>query len=112
MTGKFYRRIACLAATLGLGVASSPSMQTAAAASAVTAVAGATNAASAASVTPTPAQDLTGNGWGSMIGCAACAVAAGIIIAGGPGAVLAAANAPGSAIAVLACGATCYEAFQ
>lgn len=110
MTGKFYRRIACLAAMLGLGVASSPTMQVAAAAPARATVGVTSTAPSAASTTP--ARGATGAGWGSMIGCAACAVGAGIIIAGGPGAVIAAANAPGSAIALMACAATCYEAFQ
>ena len=108
MTGKFYRRIASLTAMLGLGVASSPRVQVAAAAATVTMVAGAPHSAPSVSLPST----VSGSGWGSMIGCAACAVAAGVIIAGGPGAVLAAVNAPGSAIALLACGATCYEAFQ
>ena len=46
-----------------------------------------------------------------MIACAACAVGAGAIIAGGPGAILLAVNAPGSAVALLACGESCYAAF-
>jgi hypothetical protein len=47
-----------------------------------------------------------------MIACAACVVAAGAIVAGGPVAVTIAVNAPGSAMAVIACAGACYEAFQ
>jgi hypothetical protein len=53
-----------------------------------------------------------GRGWGSIIGCAACAVGAGAIAAGGPAAVMIAVNTPGSAMAAIACAGACYEAFQ
>jgi hypothetical protein len=39
-------------------------------------------------------------------------VGAGLVIAGGPAAILIAVNTPGSALAVMGCAATCYEAFQ
>jgi parvulin-like peptidyl-prolyl isomerase len=47
-----------------------------------------------------------------MIACAACVAGAGFAIAGGPATLIVAVNAPGSAVAVMACAAACYEAFQ
>jgi hypothetical protein len=82
------RRIAGIVAMLALGVASSPAV--------------------AASENPSE----TGRGWGSAIACAACVAGAGLAIAGGPATLLIAVNTPGSAVAVMACAASCYEAFQ
>ena len=82
------RRIAGVAAMLALGVASSPGV--------------------GASENPSG----TGKGWGSAIACAACVAGAGLAIAGGPATLIIAVNAPGSAVAVMACAASCYEAFQ
>jgi len=97
---------------LGLGVASSPRIQAAPAAQVSTAAASASSSAPSAAVPSSQHRNETGSGWGSMIGCAACAVAAGVVASGGPGAILIAVNAPGSAVALMACAAVCYEAFQ
>ena len=110
MVGAIFRRIACVGAMLGLGVASSPRMQAASTAPVVTASVSSTHATSTAASAQQPSE--TGRGWGSMIGCAACAVATGLIVAGGPATLIIAVNTPGSAVALLGCGATCYEAFQ
>ena len=99
-----FRKLTCLAALAAFGVASAPRVQ---AAPAVSAAAGASSS-SAATVTVVPA---TGRGWGSIFACAGCAVAAAVVVAGGPGAILVAINTPGSAIAAMACAASCYEAF-
>ena len=107
MTNIVLRRIACLAAMLGLGMASFPSVQTAAAAP-VAALAGHAGAATSTIAARGVAQ--TGKGWGAMISCAGCAVAAGIVVAGGPASILVAVNTPGSSIALLACAGACYEA--
>jgi hypothetical protein len=119
MVRRTFRRIASVAAMLGLAVASAPGTQSASAASAASAASVASAAGSLAShaVATTPvertrSQDAAGRGWGGMIGCAACIVGAGIVIAGGPATIVAALYTPGSAIAALACAATCYEAFQ
>jgi hypothetical protein len=98
---------------LALGVASSPRLQTAAARPALpsTATSGHATVPAATASIENPIEMGRG-GFGAMIGCAACAVAAGLTIAGGPAAILIAVNAPGSAVALLACAATCYEAFQ
>ncbi len=53
---------------------------------------------------------LEGGALGAIVGCAGCLVATGFVLAGGPIAVVVAANAPGSAIALLACAATCRGA--
>jgi hypothetical protein len=108
MANGFIRRFACVAALIGLGVASAPRIEAAPAAAVVaTTGSGVTHSVSATRLAAREA----GSGWGSMIACAACAVGAGVIIAGGPGAILIAINTPGSAVALLACGASCYEAF-
>jgi hypothetical protein len=106
MTNIVLRRIACLAAMLGLGMASFPSVQTAAAP--VAASVG--QAATATATIAAPASARTGKGWGAMISCAGCAIAAGIVIAGGPASILVAVNTPGSSVALLACAGACYEA--
>jgi hypothetical protein len=109
MVRTVFRRAACLAAMLGLGVASSPTIN------AAPAVPVASSDAPAVAVQIARGSTLgiadSGAGWGAIIGCAACAVGAGIVISGGPVAIAAAANSPGSAIAALACAATCYDAF-
>jgi hypothetical protein len=113
MKNGIIRRIACVAALIGLGAASVPQLE-AAPPAAATATAAATTGAGAAvthaGVQSTIASRASGRGWGSMIGCAACIVGAGLLVAGGPGAILLAINAPGSAIGALACAASCYEA--
>jgi hypothetical protein len=111
MISPILRRIACAGAILGLGVASSPRVQAAAAAPVMTASVNSSHTMSTATASAWRPTE-TGRGWGSMIGCAACAVATGFIVAGGPATILVAVNTPGSAIALLACAATCYEAFQ
>jgi hypothetical protein len=108
MANGFIRRFACVAALIGLGVASAPPIGAAPAAAVVATTGSAITHAVSANRS---AARETGRGWGSMIACAACAVAAGAVLAGGPGAVLIAINTPGSAVALLACGASCYEAF-
>jgi hypothetical protein len=97
---------------LALGVASSPRPQAGIAMPDVAAPAISSHAEVPAAVTAIKNPIETGKGWGSMIACAACAVGAGITIAGGPAALLIAVNAPGSAFALMACTAACYEAFQ
>lgn len=108
MTNNTFRRVACLMAMLAVGVASSLSAPSAAAAIAGTPV------ARPAAATPTPvvsrAPQLTGGGWGSIIGCAGCAIAGGLVVAGGPASIFIAVNTPGSAVALLACVGSCYEA--
>jgi hypothetical protein len=107
MTNIVLRRIACLAAMLGLGMASFPSVQAASAAT-VAASVGQASPAAATIAAPTSAQ--TGSGWGAIISCAGCAIAAGVVVAGGPASILIAVNTPGSSIALLACAGACYEA--
>lgn len=115
MASGILRRVACVGAILGLGVASSPGIQGASAASAAPVAAAAVNSTHATSPTAVASAQrpvATGRGWGSMIACAACVVGAGLVVAGGPTTIVIAVNAPGSAIAVTACVAACYEAFQ
>lgn len=104
MTNNVLRRIACLAAMLSFGVASFPSAQ----AAPVAASTG--QAPTAASTIAAPAATQTGKGWGSLFGCAGCAIAAGFIVAGGPASIIIAVNTPGSSIALLGCVGSCYEA--
>ena len=58
--------------------------------------------------------DVQGNGppWGAIFACAACGAGAVGLIMSGWGAIVAAANMPGSTIAVAACVAVCLEAFD
>jgi hypothetical protein len=118
MTRTALRRIACVGAILGLGVASSPPMQaapTAPVAVSSTALAAQMPAGQQNSshvMTTIARPNATGQGWGAMIACAGCIIAAGVVVGSGPGAIAVALNAPGSAIALLACAAACYEAFQ
>jgi hypothetical protein len=107
MTNIVLRRIACLAAMLGLGMASFPSAQAAPVATAVTSIGHAT---AATSTIAAPGAAQAGKGWGAIISCAGCAIAAGIVVAGGPASILIAVNTPGSSIALLACAGACYEA--
>ena len=111
MISPILRSIACVGAILGLGVASSPRMQAASAAPVVTVSVNSNHTMSTAAASALRPSE-TGRGWGSMIGCAACAVATGLIVAGGPATLIIAVNTPGSAVALLACAATCYEAFR
>ena len=104
MTNNGLRRIACLAAMLGLGVTSFPSAQAAPVATAIS------QATAPAAAIAAPAAPQTGKGWGAIFGCAGCAVAGALIVAGGPGSILIAVNTPGSSIALLACAGSCYEA--
>ena len=97
MARAFFRRVVCAGAILALCVATAPPLR----------ITGAPAAAPSSAAAP-----ASGQGWGSMIACAACVVAAGAIVAGGPVAVTIAVNAPGSAMAVIACAGACYEAFQ
>ena len=108
------RRIACVGAMLGLGVASSPSVQAATVARVTPSTAGAVSSNHATSpVTTTYAQPrVTGRGWGLMLTCAGCAVGAIAIVVGGPAAIAGAVNMPGSALVLLGCTAACYEAFK
>ncbi|MFI5233505.1 MAG: hypothetical protein ACHQSE_13430 [Gemmatimonadales bacterium] len=109
MTNNTFRRITCLVAMLALGVASSLNVRPAVAATAgASATSPAAAAASAAVATPTAGQ--SGRGWGALIACAGCAIAGGLIVAGGPASILIAVNTPGSSIALLACVGSCYEA--
>jgi hypothetical protein len=108
MTNNTFRSIACLVATLALGVASSLTVRPAASASASTSVTRPATPAAPAAVTPATRQ--TGRGWGAIIGCAGCVIAGGLVVAGGPASILVAVNTPGSALALLACVGSCYEA--
>ena len=107
MTNNTFRRITCLMAMLALGVASS--LRPAAAAVAGTPAASPVAAAGSAPVATAVVQQ-TGRGWGAIIACAGCAIAGGLVVAGGPASVLLAVNTPGSSIALLACAGACYEA--
>lgn len=107
------RRIACVAAMLALGVASSPRVQAATVAPVTPSAAAAINANHATSpATALVEPNVTGRGWGTMLACAGCVVAAAGIVAAGPAAIVVAIHTPGSALALLACTAACYEAFQ
>ena len=111
MTSTF-RRVACLGAMLALGVASGPESRPASAAQPT-----ARHAASAlaASVAPSPtirSVDESGTGLGSILACAGCAVAAGLVVVGGPGAILVAVNSPGSALVLMGCISACYDALK
>ena len=108
MTNNTFRRIACVMAMLALGVASILSVRPAVAAIAGTSVA--TPSAAASTNVAASATRQTGRGWGAIIGCASCAIAGGLVVAGGPASILIAVNTPGSAVALLACAGTCYEA--
>ena len=112
MKNVILRRIACAGAMLGLGIASSPRLQAANVAPIAVAAASANHAMPAQAASTPVNANVTGEGWGAMIGCAACVVAAGMTLAGGPVAIAIAVTAPGSAIALLACAAVCYDAFQ
>jgi len=57
-----------------------------------------------------PPAEVVGRGWGDILACAACAAGAVFLASGGPGAVLAAAYAPGSAVVVAACITSCANA--
>lgn len=53
------------------------------------------------------AEDVTGSGWKAFAACVTCMVAGIGIVAGGPGAIVAAASVPGSSIALGGCIAAC-----
>lgn len=69
------------------------------------------SAGAARAASPGPAL-VTGQGFGSVLACAACVVGGVILASSGPGAILVAANTPGSAIVVAGCIASCAEAFS
>jgi len=106
MTNNTLRRVACLVTLLALTMTPN-----------IGARAVATNPMSVAPVaagasTATHAAPKIGRGWGAMLGCAGCLVAGGLVVAGGPASILIAVNTPGSAIALLACAGSCYEALS
>jgi hypothetical protein len=111
MTRVFLRRIASVGAMLGLAVATSPRIEAAPTAPVATASVNA-NQVTLPAATATQRASETGRGWGAMLACAGCAVAAGLIAAGGPGSILIAVNTPGSALALMTCVAVCNEAVQ
>ena len=53
--------------------------------------------------------DVEGGGLWTFLGCVGCVVAGAGIAVGGPGAILAAASTPGSAIALTTCVGMCVE---
>ena len=109
MTNNMFRRITCFVAVLALGAASSLSVRPANAVTTGTAVAGAAGAPAPATTTA-PAARASGRGWGSIFACAGCAIAGGLVVAGGPASILIAVNTPGSSVALLACAGSCSEA--
>ncbi|MBA3890391.1 MAG: hypothetical protein H0X64_07665 [Gemmatimonadaceae bacterium] len=56
------------------------------------------------------AADVVGMGWLSFIGCVSCLAGAGLIVASGAGAILAALYYPGGAYIAATCVATCVAA--
>lgn len=104
MTNNTFRRIACLVTLLALTM--TPNIGVRPAATKATSVVPATGGASSA----TQAAPKIGRGWGSILGCAGCLVAGGLVVAGGPASILIAVNTPGSSIALMACAGSCYEA--
>lgn len=59
-----------------------------------------------------PAAEVVGTGFFEAVACAACVAGAGLIVAGGPGAVLVALHSPHSFWIAAACIASCVEAFE
>ena len=112
MVRKTLGRLACVMAMIGLSASSVPTVQLASAATPAAHTVRAPIVAGSPHAAPTVRSMESGRGWGAMIGCSACLIGAGVVIAGGPAAIIIAVNAPGSSIALLACAATCYEAFQ
>ncbi len=55
------------------------------------------------------AEDVTGSGWKAFAACVTCIVAGAGIVAGGPGAIVAAASVPGSSFALGGCIAACAK---
>lgn len=102
MTNNTLRRIACLVTLLALVALPAPSLRPA--------VSVANGASAPIVVTDAAVSRKAGRGWGAMLGCAGCLVAGGLVVAGGPASILIAVNTPGSAIALLACAGSCYEA--
>ncbi len=58
------------------------------------------------------AEDFTGAGIWSALGCAACAVGAAAVVWGGWGAILVASARPGSTMVAAGCIAACVDAFS
>ena len=112
MVGKTLGRMAFVMAMFGASAASAPAVSLVSAASPAVSTVSATSGAHRQQATPVARSIEAGRGWGSMIACSACLLGTGVVIAGGPAAIIIAVNTPGSAIAMLACAATCYEAFQ
>lgn len=92
MMRRIFRRVVCAATVLALGFGSSPRV----------------NAAAVPPVTVNA--PVIGNGWGSLLACAACTAGAIMVVSGGPGAIAVAINTPGGAQVLLACTASCYDA--
>jgi hypothetical protein len=94
MMRKILRRAVCAAAVLALGIATSPLVN-------------------AAPVRPVAVDSqVIGNGWGTLLACAACTAGAIAVVSGGPGAIAVAINTPGGAQVLLACTASCYDALR
>lgn len=58
------------------------------------------------------AADVLGTGFGSYLTCVGCAAGAGLIVAGGPGAILAALYYPGGLVVAAGCIAACTDALS
>jgi hypothetical protein len=112
MTCKTLGRVAFVIVMIGVSAASAPGVQLVSAAPTAGSSAGAPHTARSQQPVAVARSGEAGRGWGSMLACSACVIGAGVVIAGGPGAILLAVNTPGSAVAVLACASSCYDAFQ
>jgi hypothetical protein len=111
MVGKNLGRIAFVTAVIGMGALSEPAVS-AVSAAAPAAPVSATSGSHRQQATPVARSVQAGKGWGSMIACSACILGAGVVIAGGPASIIIAVNTPGSALALIACASSCYDAFQ
>jgi len=109
MTCKTLGRLAFVIAMIGVSAASAPGVQFVSAATSVSSADASPIARSQQPAAVARSGDA-GRGWGSMLACSACILGAGVVIAGGPAAILIAVNTPGSAVAVLACASSCYDA--
>ncbi len=112
MKNAILRRLATIGAVLALALASSPQLGATPQASAPAVTIASTHMSAQAAVGTANRASQTGQGWGTMIACAGCLAGAAAVVAGGPAAIIIAANMPGSAIAAIACTAVCYEAFR
>jgi hypothetical protein len=106
------RRIAGVGAIFALGIASSPRVQLASASPEAAASVSSSHAMLSTATTVARVPSVMGRGLGAVLGCAACAVAGGMVLAGGPAAIIIAVNAPGSALTLMTCASACIEAFK